>query len=399
MINKKIDIVIVGGGLIGATLLLALANKGYEILLIDNRPLGEKIQPPLDVRTLALSPASIRIAERINIWPLLREEATPIHSIHVSDQYHFGTTRLERKTGDSLGYVVEIQQINQALYQLINKDQILAPSQIISLELTKKLLTVKVNEKELTIQAKLIIAADGTDSKIRDLVGLKAKEKNYNQYAIVANIELARGHGNQAFERFTLSGPLALLPMRENKMSLVWAVSPEKAKQLMGMEKQKFLQILQIEFGYRVGKFIDLGQRGVFPLRQVIMPCQTKWPIVFVGNASHTLHPVAGQGFNLGLRDVAALAQCILSFGLQPSMLQQYESMRYTDQSIITKFTDLLIKVFTSQVPGISFARNIFLLVVDNSSFLKRQLSTYARGFGGLVSDLISGIDLPEERK
>ncbi|MDI9818972.1 MULTISPECIES: FAD-dependent monooxygenase [unclassified Legionella] len=394
MADRQVDILIIGGGLTGASLMLALADKGYSSLLVDANCLSDKISTDFDARTLALSPASVRILQMLGIWPLLIEDATPIDAIHVSEQAHFGATHLSGEPEQPLGYVVEMQHINHALYQLLPKESIIAPAQLTTLDKAQGLATIKNQAGLLRVQAKLIVAADGTDSAVRQYSGLPVKIKAYGQDAIVANIALARPHRQQAYERFTVSGPLAMLPMTQQRASLVWALEPERAQQLMAFDEKAFLAALQKTFGYRMGRLVRVGQRVVFPLRQVIMSKHTAWPLVFVGNAAHTLHPVAGQGFNLGLRDVAALAQCIVQGGLNESMLAHYQTMRQHDQAAITKLTDGLIKIFTSRMPGMALARNLGLVAMDNFSFLSKNLSYYARGFAGISPDLVCGIPL-----
>lgn len=395
MVERQVDILIVGGGLTGAILMLALANKGYTILLIDNHPLSAKIDTHFDARTLALSPASLRILQMLDVWPLLQNKATPIETIHVSEQYRFGSTTLNSESANKpLGHVVEMQSINHALYQRLDEQHCLAPAKLIALDKDQGLATVSTEKENYSIKAKLIVAADGSDSTVRRLSALPVKIKDYQQQAIVTNIGLARSHGNWAYERFTASGPLALLPMTEKRASLVWALPPVEAARLIAIDEVRFLQVLQKAFGYRLGRFVRVGKRVIFPLRQITMPKKIAWPIVFVGNAAHTLHPVAGQGFNLGLRDVATLAQCIAQQGLTPAMLQNYQQMRQHDEMAITRLTNGLIEVFTSHVPGMALARNLGLIAVDNLSLLKHCLTHYTCGFAGVTPDLVCGIAL-----
>ncbi|KTD17899.1 2-octaprenyl-6-methoxyphenyl hydroxylase [Legionella jordanis] len=397
MVEKELDILIVGGGLTGAALLLALAGKGFRVLLIDNKPLSEKADINFDARSLALSPASIRILEKLNIWPLLENKATSIRQIHVSEQRQFAATRLQAKPGKALGYVVEMPYINQALQQLLNKDDVLAPAQLSQLDEASGIALVTTpNGQQFKISAKLVVAADGTHSAVRQLLNLKTKTHDYHQQAIVANIGLARTHDHVAYERFTPSGPLAMLPLTDNRASLVWALPPQQAQQLMIVSEKEFLKALQQAFGYRLGRFCRAGERMLFPLKQVLMPTAVKWPFVFVGNAVHTLHPVAGQGFNLGLRDVAALAQCIMNDGLNEAMLANYSSMRRHDQRAIVTLTDGLIKIFTSRLPGMALARNAGLMAMEHFTVLKKLLRHYTQGFGGITPDLVCGIDLED---
>lgn len=396
MADKQIDILIIGGGLTGAILLLALAKQGYSCLLVDAHSPGENLSSDFDARSLALSPASVRILQMLKIWPHLQANATPISSIHVSEKGNFGSTNITSEEFP-LGYVVEMQHINQAIDQKLDKTQILAPAKLKTLDQAKSLATISSKDEEFIIQAKLIVAADGTDSTVRKLSGLAVKTKDYQQLALISNIGLARSHHNAAFERFTSSGPLALLPMMDKRSSLVWALSPTEAKRLMALDEAAFLSCLQKSFGYRLGRFVRVGRRTIYPLKQMTMPTKIDWPLVFVGNAAHTLHPVAGQGFNLGLRDVATLAQCICQDGLNKAMLNRYQQMRQHDEWAITQFTNSLIAIFTSRLPGLSVARNLGLIAVDNFAVLKRCLTHYTRGFAGVTPDLVCGIALGQK--
>ena len=394
MIERQVDILIVGGGLIGATLMLALRGLGLSCLLVESNPFADKANPNFDARSLALSPASIRILSMLNIWDLVQQYVTPIKLIHVSDQHRFGTARLHAEPDNPLGYVVEMQYINSALHKVLDNEHILAPATLTHLDNESQTATVQTAAGDCLIKAQLIVAADGAESTVRSLCNLSAQVKSYNQQAIVANIGLTKLHNNQAFERFTTDGPLALLPMLDNKMSLVWAMKPTKAKELLHLNDKDFLHMLQNAFGYRLGRLVKVGQRFSYPLQQIVMPQQVKWPFVFVGNAAHTLHPVAGQGFNLGLRDVAALAQCIAQHGLNKNMLDHYMNLRQADQKNIIGFTNGLINVFTSRIPGVGLVRDLGLILLDNSAFLKKCLSRHAQGYSGIIPDLVCQIAL-----
>lgn len=394
MVERQVDILIIGGGLTGATLALALTDLGYSVLLVEAKPFSNRVQADFDARTLALAPASVRILQMLKIWPLLEKDATPIQTIHVSERGCFGSARLHGDEQSSLGYVVEMQHINRALHTLLDEDQIIAPAELTALNSVNGNVTILNTAGESRVQARLIVAADGADSSVRRLCSLPAKVKDYNQLAIVANIGLSRSHHNHAYERFTSSGPLALLPMTDLRSSLVWALPPIEAEQLMVSSDREFLNILQQAFGYRLGRFVKVGKRVLYPLRQVVMSESVLGAIVFVGNAAHTLHPVAGQGFNLGLRDVATLAQCVAQEGLDSKMLQTYQQARRYDQAAITRFTDGLIELFTSRVPGLAMMRGAGLIALDNVAVLKNLLARHARGFAGVIPDLVCGIPL-----
>lgn len=397
MINKEIDILIVGGGLTGATLMLALQGLGFSTMLVEAKPFSNKINPDFDARSLALSPASRRILTMLGVWEHLKKYATAIDMIHVSDQYHFGVSRLQGEPDAPLGYVVEMQYINQVLHQLLPQSQVMAPATLKTLDKEKNLVTILTESGEVSIAARFIVAADGAQSALRRFCALFAKIKHYNQLALVANVGLSKSHKHCAYERFTTHGPLALLPMQEHRMSMVWAVPPQEAEYLLSLSDADFLKQLQQAFGYRLGRFAKVGKRFSFPLQQVLMPVQAQWPVVFVGNAAHTLHPVAGQGFNLGLRDVAILAQCIAKQGLSAEMLDHYVQLRSHDQKAITRLTDGLIQVFTSRLPGLGVARGLGLIALDNIPALKNLLARYARGYGGIIPDLVCEIALAKQ--
>ncbi len=398
MTEQLVDILIVGGGLTGATLMLALQGLGFSTLLVESGAFSDKVNPDFDARSLALSPASQRILNQLGMWDILNEHATAIDMIHVSEQHRFGTSRLQGNSSHPLGYVVEMQHINKALQQLLTVKQLLAPATVTSLDLATKTAIVATDSGERRIAAQLIVAADGAESAVRRLCHLPAKIKCYNQQGIVANIGLAKPHEHRAYERFTSQGPLALLPMTDNRMSLVWAMTPTQAEQSMALSDAAFLKALQHAFGYRLGRFVKVGTRHCYPLKQVLMPQQTKWPVVFLGNAAHTLHPVAGQGFNLGLRDAATLAQCINEYGLNEEMLRHYSQLRRHDQHVITHLTDGLIEIFTSHLPGMGLVRNIGLVAFDNIPMLKNCLARYTQGFGGFIPDLVCDIALTLKR-
>lgn len=391
---EEVDILIVGGGLTGAILMLALTNQGYNCLLVDLSPLSDKVSADFDARSLALSTASVRILEQLELWPLIKPYATAIETIHVSEQRRFGSAHMYGTPDKPLGYVVEMQPINRALNQCLENKQLRAPARLIGLDKERGVATISSSAGETQIKARLIVAADGSESTVRHLAGLPAKKKNYGQHAIVSNVGLARDHHHRAYERFTPSGPLALLPMTDKRMSLVWALEPTEAEELMALDDHAFLNLLQKAFGYRLGRFIRIGKRTLYPLIEVTMPQQVSWPLVFVGNAAHTLHPVAGQGFNLGLRDVATLAQCIIQYGLNEAMLSHYQDKRRYDQQAIIKLTGGLVDVFTSKIPGMALVRNLGLIALDNSAFLKRHLMRYTGGFAGIIPDLVCGIGL-----
>lgn len=399
MAVEEVDVLIVGGGLTGASLMLALADSSLRVTMIEAKMFSDKIREDFDARTLALSPASVNILNVLGLWPSLCVHATPIEIIHVSQQKRFGHTRLHSDVLNPLGHVIEMQHLQKVFYEFLDHEHVHAPAQITALDAPTGMVSVLLNGQLKTIKAKLIVAADGADSAVRKLCGLSVKITDYHQQAVVANLGLSRPHQQIAYERFTSSGPLALLPITGNRASLVWSLAPDKAEEYLSMPDKAFLQALQGVFGYRLGKLGKVGKRSLFPLRQTIMPEQVAWPVVFIGNAAHTLHPVAGQGFNLGLRDAALLAQILVQQGLNAKSLETYQDMRRHDQHAIQAFTHGLVELFSSSIPGLAALRGMGLKALDSLPPLQKLLTHYTQGFAGSPSDLVCEIPLRSKRK
>jgi 2-octaprenyl-6-methoxyphenol hydroxylase len=394
--NLDTDILIIGGGLVGTSLMLALVKSDYRVTLVEAMPLSAPIQADFDARSLALSPATVRILRMLGVWQRLEPFACPIKRIHVSERFGFGSTLLDEPS--PLGHVVEMQFINQALQQCANLDHVIAQAHLVAFDQTTMMATIQQGSDILQVKTKLIVAADGADSSVRKLGGINATIKDYHQQAIVANIGLLRPHEHIAYERFTTSGPMAFLPMNGLRASLVWALPPEDAKRIMLQTDAGFLSELQQAFGYRLGRFTRVGKRMSYPLKQVITRQHlTDSPVVFIGNAAQTLHPVAGQGFNLGLRDVAMLAQCIVQKGISTTMLTEYQQLRSSDRNNMIRLTDGLVELFTSKLPGVKWLRRAGLLALDQLPVCKDLLAQYTRGFAGIPPDLVCGISLGDD--
>lgn len=394
MAEYQVDLVIIGGGLSGAALLRALAETGLRVLMIDSQDFFKPQEITTDARSLTLSIASMRILQNLGLWSELAANAAPIHTIHVSEQGRFGTACLTSPDQAPLGYVVPIQQLVQTLYQGLDRQMVWAPATVTAFDAEQRVVTVQRGAEIHRIQATLVVAADGSHSSMRSLCHLPVQIKEYGQRALVTHVHLARAHQNIAYERFTSLGPLALLPLEPKRMGVVWSLPPDVAQRMVDLQEQAFLQELTQSFGYRLGRFTGVGSRMTYPLRQMLMSEQVYADaVVFIGNAAHTLHPVAGQGFNLGLRDVAMLAQILKYSDIHdPTLLARYQQARQHDQTAIARFTDGLMTLYAHSGLGVRMARQVGLLVLDNNRLLKRMLARYASGLAGVVPDLVCGI-------
>lgn len=400
MNHSVFDVLIVGGGMAGASLAIALKNSQLKIGLIEAKSLKTDSQPSYDDRGIALSYGSQRIFETMGIWSHIAQHASPIQHIHVSERGRFGVTRLsaEQENVPALGQVITARHLGQALnrqLQQLDNLTLFCPRTVSTVVAETKHVQVTLDNDD-TLTAKLIVAADGRESTIRHCLKLGAWEQDYNQVAVTANISTDKPHQGWAYERFTTSGPMALLPMTDKRSSLVWTVKAGEHKALLAMSEQEFLKQLQNEFGYRAGCFTRVGQRNSHPLilMQADMPVQPR--IVFIGNAAHSLHPIAGQGFNLGLRDVAVLAEHL--FNSEDSgdaeLLKNYQDQRQQDQDQVVKATDQLVKLFSNDIPVLGHIRGAGLTFVDAMPVMKHWLATKSMGLAQAQPKLARGVPL-----
>ncbi len=340
---KQVDIAIVGGAMAGATLALGLKKLASEfrrpikVALIEAyQPGGE--HPGFDARSIAIAHGSIFELKRLGLWPKLAHLGTAIENIHISDRGHFGMTELNASDFHlkCLGQVVELERVGQVLFKLLEASDIdlYCPAKLNDIEAKSdhQLLTLDDGVK---IKADLVVAADGVNSKVRQAFKQPLEQVDFQQVALIANIETDKPHGQWAYERFTNTGPLAVLPMSPlkgiSRVSLVWALSPDEAKRLQSLPKDEFLMELQGAFGSRAGQFTGVGERFSYPLLLSHMPRPIYHRTVFIGNAAQTLHPIAGQGFNLGLRDVVGLLDVI-----KQSVLDEGSSEKSVDLGATT---------------------------------------------------------------
>jgi len=400
-LSTDYDLIIVGGGMVGASLAIALTNSSLRIAIVEAAQTKSDQQPSYDDRGIALSYGSQRIFESLGLWDALSSHSTAIKHIHISDRGHFGVTRLsaQEEQVPALGQVLSAKAMGQVLNQAIesqNNLEIISPASVIALQQYDDFVELELNDQR-HITAQLIVAADGGQSTIRKLLQLGALEHDYQQTAVTANITPERAHNNWAYERFTETGPIALLPMSENRCSLIWTVKSGHDAPLLKLSEQDFLKQLQERFGYRLGKLKQVGQRNSYPLHLIHADQPVQHRIVLIGNAAHSLHPIAGQGFNLGLRDVAVLADV-----LSPSnkdcgdahLLFDYKQWRLNDQDNVIQATSSLVTLFSNDNPLLGHLRGAGLSMMESLPPLKHWIAKKSMGLNGKQPRLARGISL-----
>jgi 2-octaprenyl-6-methoxyphenol hydroxylase len=399
----EVDVAIVGGGMVGASLAAGLAGSGRRVLLVESVSFGVLAQPSFDERTTALGNASRRIFEGLGVWQAIAPEAAAIRAIHVSQAGGFGFARLraEEHRIEAFGYVAPNRRIGAALWSRLaaSPDLMLrVPASARDLEIAAdgvRLDVVGGSAGLERVAARLLVAADGAQSQIRTAAGIGAAVEDYGQVAVVANVAADRPHAGGAYERFTPDGPLAVLPLYDGTLAVIWACRPQRASELLALDEHAYLAQLQRQFGWRAGRFVRAGRRGSYPLKLTRAATTVGTRTVLIGNAAQALHPVAGQGFNLGLRDAAMLAEVIAGAAGDagaPELLQRFAEWRARDRRGVVGFTDGLVKLFADTRPGVGLLRNLGLLLFDVTPPAKSALARVSAGFGGPTPRLARGL-------
>ncbi|WP_286240414.1 2-octaprenyl-6-methoxyphenyl hydroxylase [Neptuniibacter halophilus] len=389
--KQNYDIVVIGGGMVGASLACALLPAsqalGLSIAVIEAQPLpqGElTYQPSYDARATALAYGSRSLYESMGIWPQLSEHLTAIEQIHVSDRGHFGVTRLNaaQEKVPALGYVVENHWLGRVLLDRLKQDDAAAvdficPAEVTAVEYAADQMAVEVNQagESRQLHCQLVVMADGGRSELRERMGINYSRTTYEQHAIVANVSPDRAHQAVAYERFTDAGPMALLPLEtqqgEYRCGLVWTLPNDQVDEVMALDDAAFLARLQDRFGYRAGNFIKVGERFSYPLQLVVAEEQVRQGLVVLGNAAHALHPIAGQGYNLALRGVTALAEKLIQARKSGThlgdlaLLQSFYEQQRSDQQRTIGFSDRTMKLFSNPSPLLALGRNAGLQLLD----------------------------------
>ena len=403
------DVLIAGGGMVGASLAVALGHLPLRVTLVESVPLGVAGQPSFDARTTALSRSSRQILGTLGIWTTVDAQATAIRQIHVSERGRLGTAVIDadEEGVPALGYVLPNRQLGAALWDALGRQPnvtVHAPASVTSVEDVGDGWRVHMTGPAggMTSHTRLLVVADGARSPLRDALGIAARTRPYGQVAIVGNVLVEKpGTGTTAYERFTADGPLALLPAGDGRYVFVLTRRTSAAPAIVALPDAEFLQLLQREFGFRLGRFQRLGVRAQYPLELSQASAVTARRAVIVGNAAHGLHPVAGQGYNLGLRDAAVLAELLAEVLAEPlddpgdpALLARYADWRRADQRKVVAFTDGLIRLF--DLAGLGALRGLGLLAFDALPGAKRLLARETMGLGGRRTRLARGLPLQD---
>ncbi len=400
--KERYDVLIAGGGMIGTSLALALSQLDLEVAVVEAVARDSDVQPSFDDRSTALSRSTQRTFEALGLWPKVAAASTPIRHIHVSDKGRFGFSHIdaEEQGVEALGYVVFNRVLGGVLQNAVREHasiDVICPASIVDIDLSgDEAMAIVEGDTRMELRAPLLVAADGANSSVREMMGISATRSTYGQNAVIGNLLTEIPIGSTAYERFTKDGPIAFLPVNDGRAAFIRVVPEGDAERVLGLEDQAFLDELQELFGNRLGRLTNLGKRASYPLALSRAVRLTAKRSVLVGNSAHGLHPVAAQGFNLGMRDVAALCDCIVDaedLGGK-SMLDRYAEWRKSDQSKLVRFTDSLVGLFGSTRPPVRLLRNLGMLAFDLVPGVRGEFARQTMGLAGRLPRLSRGVPL-----
>ena len=402
--KNKSDLIIIGAGLVGTSLAVSIQNQGLQVKILEHYLPNTNLLLQSDMRPITLSYASYQILRTLGVWEDIQSESCPIFTVHVSGQGALGTLRFQSSELriPALGYVVPFCKLQHTLYQ-----QAASQRNVEIIPITKILavhcgdmpsIDYMTVEGEKNLQASLLVAADGAQSIARQLLNIPIEEKNGNEVALIALMELTKSHNQIAYERFTSQGILAVLPIfKKNQCYLVWSLSKPLADKVSQWSDKKFQDKIQEIFKNRLGEIKSLKLVKQFPSQFLVAKEQIRPGFVLLGNAAHTLYPIAAQGFNLGLRDAAALSELVISTYQQYnslnaiSLLQEYVKWRKKDQDQIIWITENVFQWVSLQLPLANRVRGLGLLTVGLLPPIKHQLAKRLLGLAGRLPKLVRG--------
>jgi 2-octaprenyl-6-methoxyphenol hydroxylase len=402
---NETDVVIAGGGMVGLPLALALAQGGLRVAVAEPVSAETLAGDAFDGRVSALAYASVRMFGALNLWPRLAADAQPIHDIVVSDaplgrpaspfSLHFDHSEI----GEPLGHIVENRHIRRALLAAVAEEprvSLLGGVTVDGLQRHSDRMEVRLSGGRV-LRTRLAVGADGRDSQLREAQGIGVVAWDYPQMGIVTTVAHELPHHGVAYEHFLPSGPFAILPITGNRASLVWTEAADKARGMLSLSDAEFAEAIALRFGAHLGRVTPIGPRWSYPLRLQLARSYIAPRFALVGDAAHTIHPIAGQGLNLGLKDVAALAESVLDrarLGLDfgdLETLQRYERWRRFDSFVLAAGTDAVNRLFSNDVGPLRLARDLGLGIVDRIAPFRRFFMRHAGGDVGRLPRLFRG--------
>ncbi|PCI33631.1 MAG: 2-octaprenyl-6-methoxyphenyl hydroxylase [Alphaproteobacteria bacterium] len=401
MKSEQFDVVISGGGVVGMTLACALAQNGLSVALVEYSDLAPSLNEEFDGRSYAISYAPYVMMKTLGLWDRIGHQAQPINEIHITDGHsplflHFD----EQDLGDGpLGQMVEVRHLRSGLFDALAEEKnitLISPDHITDVTHSPGAAHLTLNSGR-TLSCALVISAEGRQSPLRERMGIKVQNWDYNQTAIVTTVQHEIDHAGTAYERFYPSGPFAILPLRDKRSSIVWCEPPELAKSLMSLSDAAFDAELAKKFGDFLGEVTHMGRRWSYPLSSQLADDYLAERFCLIGDAAHGIHPIAGQGFNLGLRDIAALAEVLVDakrlggdLGSEFT-LERYVRWRRTDNNILALGMDGLTRFFSNDIAPLRLARQVGLSLVGELPPLKKFFMRHARGTVGKLPKLLKG--------